>query len=371
MIFCFNRTIPFTKFVYQFSQTTQVPQFIYDNAADKERVFIVVTQPRRIATITNAERVANERKCVVGDLVGYQIGLEKHVSKKFKTRILYVTTGVLLEMLIQAGDATRFTHVILDEVHERSADMDLLLTFLKEFLYYNSDFKLILMSATMEIDFLRDYYTYGSDTVQISPEVLEINVEPQYSKKIFYLDDLKLPISGNRFCPKPQVDEKTMEIAKDIILEKLSKNVQNTHILVFLPGLFEIKQMQSFLKHDERINESCIIMILHSEFASETQKKIFAKTTKSKIVLSTNIAESSITIPDVTCVIDFCLTKYIEKDPNSASISRLRISWTSQNNLQQRAGRTSRTCKLEERFYRSNFKFIINFHLKVRVKFIG
>lgn len=307
----------------------------------------------------NAKRVASERQCPVGDLVGYQIGMDKQVSENHKTKILYVTTGVLLEMLVTHDNAARFTHVILDEVHERSADMDLVMTLLKEYLYLNSSFKLILMSATMQVDFLRNYFTYGNemDSKHIKPEVLEINVAPKYQKSILYLDDLDLRIAS-KIMPKPEINHKTMEIARSIILEKLSENLQNSTILVFLPGIYEIKQMQSYLKLEHRIDELCRIMILHSEIASHLQEQTFGQCEKSKIVLCTNIAESSITIPDVTCVIDFCLTKHIECNDKNSSIARLTLAWASRNNLEQRAGRTNRTCKGD--VYRLTFKSMYN-----------
>lgn len=263
-------------------------------------------------------------------------------------------------MLVGDGGAQKFTHVIVDEVHERSADMDLLLTLLKEFLYYDSGFKLILMSATMEIEFISKYFTCDNqlDTRHVKPEILEIcDAERKFDKKIFYLDDLRKTMIQSKFIPQPEINSRTMEVAKTIIIEHLNRNSQNSNILVFLPGIYEIKQMQSYLKFEQRIEDSCTIMILHSEIASDMQKQTFAKCPKTKIVLCTNIAESSITIPDVSCVIDFCLTKYLVCDPNS-SISRLTLAWAARNNMEQRAGRTGRTCNGE--VYRLIFKSMYN-----------
>lgn len=127
----------------------QVPQYILDDAyRRREYCKIVVTQPRRIAAISIANRVSHERKWEEGTVVGYQVGLHAHHNED--TRLLYCTTGVLLQKLIKEKTLKSYTHIILDEVHERDQDMDFLLIVIRKFLTTNSkNCKIILMSATI------------------------------------------------------------------------------------------------------------------------------------------------------------------------------------------------------------------------------
>lgn len=131
-------------------KTTQVPQFILDDAVQNGKYCnIIVTQPRRIAAISIAKRISDERRWPLASLVGYQVGLKAESSED--TRILYCTTGVLLQKLIHKQTMNNFTHVILDEVHERDQDMDFLLIVVRRLLATNSrNVKIILMSATID-----------------------------------------------------------------------------------------------------------------------------------------------------------------------------------------------------------------------------
>lgn len=135
-------------------KTTQVPQYILDDAYNAKRPCnIVVAQPRRIAAASNAERVANERGWPLGTLCGYQIGFDekKHLSND--TRILFCTTGILLEKLIRTKNFQYYTHIILDEVHERNKDMDFLFVVIKKLFVSITPMpkvKIIIMSATIE-----------------------------------------------------------------------------------------------------------------------------------------------------------------------------------------------------------------------------
>ena len=119
-------------------KSTQVPQYILDqHAMERKNVNIVVTQPRKLAASSLARRVCEERGWELGGLVGYQVGLDK-ANKSQDTRLLYVTTGVLKRMIIGKKNLNTWTHIVLDEVHERNEDMDLLLMMCKKFLFTNS-----------------------------------------------------------------------------------------------------------------------------------------------------------------------------------------------------------------------------------------
>lgn len=135
-------------------KTTQVPQFIIDDAYAKSQYCnIIIAQPRRIAAASNAERVAKERNWQIGTVVGYQVGFDEKKNLSNDTRILFCTTGILLEKLIRAKHFYNYTHIILDEVHERQKDMDFLFVVLKK-LFVSAvpkpNVKIIVMSATIE-----------------------------------------------------------------------------------------------------------------------------------------------------------------------------------------------------------------------------
>ena len=157
-------------------KSTQVPQYILEqHAKEKREVNIVVTQPRKIAASSVARRVCQERGWTLGKLVGYQVGLYK-ANKTVDTRLLYVTTGILLKMLIAKKHMNDFTHVILDEVHEREEDMDLLMLIVKKLLLTNSrGTKLILMSATMQE---QRFQTYFSAALPITMEQVITTQQP-------------------------------------------------------------------------------------------------------------------------------------------------------------------------------------------------
>ena len=141
-------------------KTTQVPQFIYENAVLDERnganTSIIITQPRRISAMAVAERVADERDEQIGDTVGYSIRLS--LDKSSKTRMLFCTTGVLLRRLQQDPDLIGISHVVVDEVHERDALSDFLLVILRDVASRRDDFHLVAMSATVDADLFGGYF---------------------------------------------------------------------------------------------------------------------------------------------------------------------------------------------------------------------
>lgn len=121
-------------------------------------------------------------------------------------------------MLMHTGDSNRLSHVILDDVHERSDNTDMLLTILKNY-----------------------YFTHCSGTKESTPFVIEMSFEPKCQKKIFYLDDMHMPPTlSSKFLSMPQLYEKCMEVVKTLITKKLSENIPDTKILIFLPGLYRV-----------------------------------------------------------------------------------------------------------------------------------
>ncbi|EFN75974.1 probable ATP-dependent RNA helicase spindle-E [Harpegnathos saltator] len=342
-------------------KTTQVPQLILDAEFENKRnCNIIVTQPRRIAALSIAKRVSQERDWPVGTIVGYQIGLIKSMCED--TRITYCTTGVLLHKLVNKKHMMDYTHIILDEVHERDEDMDFLLLVVRKLLRTNSMMvKVILMSATIDVDKFSEYFSTPMENKLLPASVIDIPEGSPYNISIYYLDEME--VVG--YVPVISADEPSftcamIEFCIRIIhifdhIDKKSNDKDGRQnifaVLIFLPGIQEIEELRCALSLDKYSDMKWDIIILHSLISTEDQEKIFKKPFKGyrRIILSTNIAESSVTVPDVKYVIDFCLTKVLVTNPGS-NYQSLQLCWASKSNCQQRAGRAGRI--MDGRVYR-------------------
>ncbi|XP_007247621.3 ATP-dependent RNA helicase TDRD9 [Astyanax mexicanus] len=342
-------------------KTTQLPQFILDYYNEKNACCnLVVTQPRKIGASSIARWVARERKCTLGSLVGYQVGLEKMATEH--TRLIYMTTGVLLQKLVSAKSLTEFTHIFIDEVHERTEELDFLLLVIRKLLHSNSRYvKVILMSATINCAEFAEYFGTPVRN-RINPAyVFEVEGAP-YTVEEFYLDDIQ-----NTLCLKvdtphpdePNISADMYNVAVSLIqsfdeieAKDQSRSAQDVSaslpergsVLVFLPGLAEIQYMQEALS--KLVRKRLQVYPLHSTVTLEEQNGVFLVPVPGyrKIILSTNIAESSVTVPDVKYVIDFCLARHLvcDKETNYQSLC---LTWASKTNCNQRRGRAGRVSK--------------------------
>lgn len=348
-------------------KTTQVPQYILDHYAGMGKYCnIIVTQPRRIAAMSIARRVCNERKWELGTVCGYQVGMDKTANED--TRLLYVTTGVLLRKLIKTKNMLQFTHVILDEVHERDQETDFCLLVVRKLLRSNSrHVKVVMMSATFDSDMFGQYFAVPiRDRLEPAPVV---SVEGKaYNVSEYYADDLTQLSEIPALDPaKPEISRAAYILAVRLIQEfdKLDAKKQGIGlkgfapyrgtVLVFLPGYGEIESLQKLLKEIEG-QHNLVIYPLHSTITLEEQARVFTMPGEGerKIILSTNIAESSITVPDIKYVIDFCLTKSLVSDPNT-NYTSLQMEWASRANCTQRKGRAGRVS--DGRVYRMITRF--------------
>jgi HrpA-like RNA helicase len=226
-------------------KSTQIPQFILDHGANQDKYTnIIVTQPRRLAAQAVAKRVCREREWNIGSLVGYKVGLDKSNSTR-DTRLMYVTTGVLIKMLISKKSMAEWTHVIIDEVHERDKDMDFLLILARKFLTTNSQgVKIILMSATIKPDKLCRYFSwpmYSGGPVVDQAIYYPIPGTTNYDVTVFYLDELA---SRDQIIKGP---EEKPALNKDCIMQckrvigMLSKNDKKYIIHIMLRDLLTQK----------------------------------------------------------------------------------------------------------------------------------
>ena len=356
-------------------KSSQVPQILL-------RVFggkILCTQPRRLAVVGIANRVACEMNCSLGSNVGYVIGQRRHMSTA--TNLVFCTAGVLFEDLRAKGveAVAEFHMIILDECHERSIESDLVMVSLKRLLVQGAiRCKLVLMSATFDhqryIDFFEDV-----NTTMHTVNIPIFGFNKGFHTQEFYLDTIvdlmkKNVIQSDKiseyevlmksFRVDPVASEcKLPPVLFDLMID-LIEYVQATRspefsVLIFLPTYRSLETAHAKVGNHFRVmNDARTVLgdvrdsrrdihvsILHS---SVDVDKCLAECDSadnrvSKIILSSNIGESSITIPNCACVIDFCKSLRLNWDPDTKMMSS-KMMWCSKSQAKQRKGRTGRTC---------------------------
>ncbi|XP_036100810.1 ATP-dependent RNA helicase TDRD9 [Molossus molossus] len=342
-------------------KSTQLPQYILDHCIQRSTYcHIAVTQPRKIGASSMARWISRERAWTLGGLVGYQVGLEKVATED--TRLIYMTTGVLLQKIVSAKSLVAFTHIFIDEVHERTEEMDFLLLVVRKLLRTNSRFvKVILMSATINCREFADYFAVPVQNKMNPAYVFEVAGQP-HSIEEYYLGDLEHVLRSAlppHVLEEPVITKDMYEVAVSLVQmfddmdmkESGNKSWSGTQfvwerssVLVFLPGLSEINYMHELLTN--MIQKRLQVYPLHSSVTLEEQNNVFLSPVPGyrKIILSTNIAESSVTVPDVKYVIDFCLTRTLVCDEDT-NYQSLRLSWASKTSCNQRKGRAGRVSK--------------------------
>ncbi|XP_074250473.1 ATP-dependent RNA helicase TDRD9 isoform X1 [Saimiri boliviensis] len=342
-------------------KSTQLPQYILDHYVQRSAYCsIVVTQPRKIGASSIARWISKERAWTLGGVVGYQVGLEKIATED--TRLIYMTTGVLLQKIVSAKSLMEFTHIIIDEVHERTEEMDFLLLVVRKLLRTNSRFvKVVLMSATINCEEFADYFAVPVQNKMNPAYIFEVEGKP-HSIEEYYLNDLGHIHHSTLSCrllEEPVITKDIYEVAisliqmfDDLDMKESGKKAwagaqfvsERSSVLVFLPGLAEINYMHELLTN--LVHKRLQVYPLHSSVALEEQNNIFLSPVPGyrKIILSTNIAESSVTVPDVKYVIDFCLTRTLVCDEDT-NYQSLRLSWASKTSCNQRKGRAGRVSR--------------------------
>lgn len=294
-------------------KTTRVPPALLDAGLLGERR-VVVLEPRRVAARAAARRIAFERGCSLGEEVGYQVRFEKKWSHR--TRILVVTEGTLVRMLQDDPFLDDIAAVVFDEFHERSLDTDLSLGMVRRVQQtVRPDLKVVVMSATLGVEAISAYL--GNCPIVVSEGRL-FPVEIEYS---------------------PRSDSVPLSIA---IANAVEQSLVKTSgdVLVFLPGQREIRDAARELDSIARQND-LLIMPLFGELSPEQQDAALMRQPKRKIVLATNVAETSVTVDGVTAVIDSGLARQLRFDPN-IGLNRLDLRPISQASADQRAGRAGR-----------------------------
>ena len=296
-------------------KSTQVPPMVLDHGLAGAGE-IVVLQPRRLATRMLAARVAQERGVRLGDEVGYQIRLDRICSAK--TRIRFVTEGILLRQMLADPMLRGVGAILFDEFHERHLYGDITLARaldLQE--QHRPDVKLIVMSATLDAGALQKY---------LAPCDLLTSRGRTHPVQIEYLD-------------KSVGDFPVWDAAADE-LERLARTTEGD-VLIFMPGAYEIGRTIQAVQNS-RVGREFLALPLHGELPVDQQDAAVARYERRKVIVSTNVAETSLTIDGVRVVIDSGLAKIARFDPYRG-INTLLVEKISRASAEQRAGRAGRT----------------------------
>ena len=299
-------------------KSTQIPKILLDHNIAGDSGEIVVLQPRRLAARMLAKRVAEELGTELGDLVGYQIRLDSRVSDK--TRIRFVTEGILLRNMAFDPTLKGVKVVVFDEFHERHLYGDISLARAKQIQEtLRPDLKIVVMSATLETSILKNYLV---PCEVLTSEGRSFPVQISYIKSALNFEIDSLWDSAVQAC------------------EEIADKTQGD-ILIFMPGAYEISRTIQSLQASRNL-KGFIAFPLHGELPPEVQDKAVARYDNRKIIVSTNVAETSLTIDGVTAVIDCGLARIARFDPHRG-INTLLIEKISVASADQRAGRAGRT----------------------------
>ena len=290
-------------------KTTQLPKICL--LAGREKV--AHTQPRRIAARTVAQRIAEECGTQLGDFVGYQVRFARHVSAD--TRIKVMTDGILLAELTHDRDLRRYDTIIIDEAHERSLNIDFLLGYLKQLLPRRPELRVIVTSATIDTARFSGHFD-DAPVVEVSGRTYPVEV---------------------RYRP-PAEEQDEFDAIAEAVVELVTESASGD-ILVFLSGEREIRDAADAIKGLDLGDVD--VLPLFARLSAADQNKIFQRHSRRRIVLATNVAETSITVPGIRYVID-AGTARISRYSSRTKVQRLPIEPISQASANQRAGRCGR-----------------------------
>lgn len=300
-------------------KTTQLTQFLHEDGYGRIGM-IGCTQPRRVAAMSVAKRVSEEMECKLGSTVGYAIRFEDCTSKE--TVIKYMTDGVLLRESLNEPDLDRYSCVIMDEAHERALNTDVLMGLFKKILARRRDLKLIVTSATMNSKRFSDFY--GG-----APE--------------FFIPGRTFPVDVmfHRSPVEDYVDQAVQQVLS------IHVSMSAGDILVFMTGQEDIEVTCELVQ--ERLSQlndppKLSILPIYSQMPADLQAKIFDRAAPGvrKVIVATNIAETSLTVDGIMYVVDAGYSKLKVYNPRMG-MDTLQITPISQANASQRAGRAGRT----------------------------
>ena len=293
--------------------------FICREAGCGEKGRIAITQPRRIAAVSLASYSAALAGGSPGGAVGYKVRYRQSLDTG--TRIIYMTDGVLLASLAGDPQLSGYDCIIIDEAHERSVTIDFLLGYLRTILPHRPQLRLVIASATLDTGLFSR--AFGNAPV-VKVHGRRFDVEVRYRPVIELW-------KGRRI---DSIIEGAIVAATELCASDEPGN-----ILIFMPTVDDVMETTLRLRH--RFNGKCSVLPLHGRLALDRQREVFAPVDGRKIVVATNIAETSLTVPDIRFVIDTGLARVLRYEA-AASLTRMPVERVSQASAQQRAGRCGR-----------------------------
>lgn len=303
-------------------KSTQVPQFLLTKSSK-----IVMTQPRRLATTSLASRISSERKTVIGQEVGYKIRFENKTSSD--TRLVVMTEGILvneLTTLIKNNQVVDYSHILIDEAHERSMNMDIILGLIKlgvrKKLLRNT--KVVIMSATLDSSEYKQFF--------YNLPVLEVSDKGANEGRVFKITQI--------FTKRPCYDQ--YKECFRLIKQIHEQESINKSVLVFMPGLEDIEVISSLIGSVPLLEKEVDVIKLHSSKNYNNDRLFKNLKGKRKVILATNIAETSITLPSVSFMINSGLYKLKTEFENLHKLTTVPIT---KMMMKQRIGRLGRVCE--------------------------
>ena len=301
-------------------KTTQLPVILF-NKGYAENGMIGVTQPRRIATLSVCDYIAKQLGTTIPDIVGYKMRFEDRTDPKTKIKIM--TDGTLLQELKADSNLSQYSIIIVDEAHERSLNIDFVLGMLKHILARRKDFRVLISSATINAEVFSEYFD-ECPIIRVDADMYPVTIH---------------------YTPPP------VDSGMDGLIDKISQIVvrvadddDSGDMLIFFSGEYPIKECIATLRGLKNSNK-LFLLPLYGRLGKEEQERVFVPTPpgKHKVVVATNVAETSVTIDGITAVIDTGLSKINSYDPFTftASLIERPISKASCNQRRGRAGRTA------------------------------
>ncbi|PAV27004.1 ATP-dependent RNA helicase HrpA [Tamilnaduibacter salinus] len=303
-------------------KTTQIPKICLE-AGRGQRGLIGHTQPRRIAARSVADRIAEEVGESVGNRIGYQVRFTDRSSPD--TLVKLMTDGILLSDIQHDRFLDRYDTIIIDEAHERSLNIDFLLGYLRKLLPRRPDLKVIITSATIEVDRFSQFF-HDAPVLEVSGRTYPVDVRYR-------------PLAGEGDDRDQGWPDAVVDVMSEIEDYERAEKQPPGDVLVFLPGEREIRELSKELRHaDLRHTE---VLPLYSRLSNREQNRVFQSHPGRRIVLSTNVAETSLTVPGIRYVIDTGVAR-ISRYSVRSKIQRLPVEPISQASANQRKGRCGR-----------------------------
>ncbi|MBW8752059.1 MAG: ATP-dependent RNA helicase HrpA, partial [Propionibacteriales bacterium] len=310
-------------------KTTQLPKICLALGRG-EGAMIGHTQPRRIAARSVAERIAEELGTDLGDVVGYQVRFTDRTSKQSRVKVM--TDGILLAELQHDRELKRYDTLIIDEAHERSLNIDFILGYLKQLLPRRPDLKVVITSATIDPEKFARHFADGKG--QPAP-IIEVSGRT-YPVEVRYWPLVQVPEDDED--GEVLVRDQTEAIVAAV--DELRTDTDGD-VLVFLPGEREIRDTADALAKKADGPRGFEVVPLYSRLSAAEQHRVFERHSRRRVVLATNVAETSLTVPGITAVVDTGVAR-ISRYSTRTKVQRLPIEPISQASASQRSGRCGR-----------------------------